>query len=99
MREIEVRMWCDGPTHLEHVPAEVERVITVGDGKPVLLDLCRQCDGDVMSIVQAGTPLDKAMLTAEEEENRCPDCGFLSASRAALGQHLRARHQKGLKDL
>lgn len=28
----------------------------------------------------------------------CPDCGFVSVSRSALGQHVSVRHQKGLSD-
>lgn len=32
------------------------------------------------------------------EQRTCPDCGFVSKGRQALGQHTRTKHHKGLND-
>jgi hypothetical protein len=38
-------------------------------------------------------------VPASELPTTCPDCGFHSVSRSALGQHLRMKHEgKGFKD-
>jgi hypothetical protein len=44
-------------------------------------------------------PSDSRRVSAEDLPTTCPDCGFHSVSRTALGQHLRTKHDgKGFKD-
>ena len=46
MKQIEVHAFCDSPAHAdrEQVPATVERVLTIDQYGPGVLDLCAPCD-------------------------------------------------------
>lgn len=49
MREVIIVPWCDGHDDIK-VEATVERTISIDGCKPVLLDLCDQCDKDVIIV-------------------------------------------------
>lgn len=104
MREVQVVAWCDN-AHTSQVRATHERRLSVDGGKVVLLDLCEACDStfvrDVMPYAERGAPVDKVTLAAVDasaNSTTCPECGFVSKSRGALGQHLSKKHSKGFKD-
>lgn len=104
-REVVIIRWCDN--HEEQVEATVERTVSV-DGDPLLLDLCAECDAALIQPVQAllsefGLEVDPPVYPVKAVRrhtagNVCPVCGFESVSRDSLGQHLRIRHGKGIRD-
>ena len=108
-REVLVLKWCDN--HEDQVEATVERTLSVDGSKMLTLDLCEECDASfILPVIgmleeygvdeKAAYPRkDKKRRTKERSDgNTCPVCGFESVSRDSLGQHLRIRHGKGLRD-
>lgn len=106
MREIEVKKWCDN--HEGREPATVERVVQIDQSKPRLLDLCDRCDKDLRTwaeLIAEAPVVDfpkrtyKARAkTSVDLSLECQECDHTSPSRAALGQHTRNIHGKGLKE-
>jgi len=120
MKHVQIVAFCDGEIHehggqLATVPATVERTISVDGSKPVLLDMCAECDHQILAILtlmERGAAIDlpvkknkgsKPPATAtpapSDLSTACPeeDCGYSAPNRAALGQHTRSQHGKGLK--
>ena len=95
MREVQIVRWCDGD-HSEPEPAVIERTVVVDGCDPILLDLCAEHDSQffvpMLVLMEFGVPVDTSVASTT-----CGRCGFQSKSRAALGQHMRARHGTGLK--
>lgn len=120
MKQVKVISWCDGD-HEEKEIATIERIVSIDQGKPVLLDLCEPHDKafvDLLALMENGAvvePGKKKKGSSGKTGNRpagapfettipfegphiCPECGFESKSRGALGQHLSTKHNKGFKD-
>ena len=110
-REVLIIRWCDN--HEDQVTATVERTVSVDGAKVLTLDLCEECDAGFIQPVlwlveEYGVTPDAAFprkkkatakaTKAHTEGNVCPVCGFESVSRDSLGQHLRMRHGKGIRD-
>jgi len=115
MKEVTIVAYCDSD-HDQRVAAGVERTVQIDGSKPVVLDLCDNCDQVIQSLLglmEKGAvipgkksksakaaphpkPPSKAGTGVEE---KCPEkgCSHSSPNRAALGQHTRATHGKGLK--
>lgn len=115
MKQVTITAFCDG-NHQGLVESAVERTVTVDGSKPVVLDLCPECDKAIqalLALMDQGAVLGKggvpqpakpkarkrAPAAPKTGEHVCPMCGFVSSTRAALGQHLRHRHDKGFTDL
>lgn len=103
-REIKVILWCDGPHDAGRYQAEGSFTVALGDKAPKSVDLCNVCRQRFIDPV--AEMLDKYGVTPEKTSKakrpeavpECPDCGFQSRSRGGLGQHLKVRHGKGLRD-
>lgn len=110
MKEVTIVGYCDGGHDLRVVSA-VERTVQIDGSKPVVLDLCEECDKSILALLmlmERGTVLVKKAKEPKEPkpENRqdklsttCPECGHVSTSRQGLGQHLRSQHNIGFRDL
>lgn len=102
-KEVQVIAWCDGPHPVEKASATKETKVSI-DGKAGVLDLCDNCYAvwieSLLEILQfAPKPSDDPADDIESVANRrCGDCGFVSASRAALGHHVKRHHGKSLRD-
>lgn len=54
MREIQIIPWCDNPVHPPRtVRATTEETVTLNRGKPHLIDLCDDCDTNVIDPLKA----------------------------------------------
>lgn len=105
-REVTILRWCDNEDYdlhgAERAVATTEFVVTINGRGPILLDLCTPCAemfAPVEAVMERGVPWEPSMTEDPEVQSRtCPECGMVSATRTALGQHLRKIHSKGLKD-
>lgn len=111
MKHIQVIAYCDSEHHVERVRAQRERTVSVDGCDPVQLDLCESCDHifvQLAELMERGIPDEQAKPVPKKKVRKsrdpnsgylstCPDCLHHSPNRAALGQHARSAHQKGLK--
>jgi hypothetical protein len=108
-KEVLVIAWCDNAiAHVDKEEALVERVVSIDNRKPVTIDLCKTCDdalfAPLLDVMEQGTKVPSkqkakaAPSTDDEGQRTCPECGFVSKSRSALGQHLSHKHERGLSD-
>lgn len=100
MKEVTVHSWCDW-NHSSadgRIPAEVERIITLNGGNPVVVDLCTAHARLLSDLVEAGSSVADQPVDPVVAERTCPDCRMVCASRSALGQHTRKMHGKGLRE-
>lgn len=106
MKEIEVHAWCDG-NHSSadgRIEAVIERTLTVNGSKPILLDLCADHDRLLTDLMEAGSVIPTSaqsssnLPTLAKDTTECPECGLVSNSRSALGQHLNRMHRHGIKE-
>ena len=99
---VTVNKWCDNTKmhDLDQEPATQTRTVLNEQGKPVLLDLCEQCDSDVLAIYQLaqfGSPITAANIKPRSrlqvaEQHPCPRCDYVGPSKGALGKHTRSQH-------
>jgi hypothetical protein len=64
MKDHIIVAYCDGPVHGEEwVNADVERTLSVDGSNPVLVDLCAECDGSLISpvfrLIHEGQPVEQ----------------------------------------
>lgn len=100
MKEVTVQAWCDGHHPEGRINAPNERTMTLNGGSAVVLDLCDRCLDSLVALYEAGghPPTNVSRGTLPVNSTTCPECGLVSASRSALGQHLRRAHDTGIKD-
>lgn len=101
-REVQVNLICDGPRHQERTLAVHEYTVAIDHGKPRVFAVCETCQdiiGMLIRMMENGSDVSAGELTDIEkvDQNICPECDFQSASRQALGQHLKKMHDKGIK--
>ena len=107
MKHVQIVAFCDGDhADGEQVPATRERTVTLDRNKPIVLDLCDSCN-EVFFVNMLEVLLSRGSLaedqpkpvrrrSGEGKSTTCPDCGLVSTSREALGQHTRKQHGKKL---
>lgn len=109
MKRIQVLAFCDSE-HETPVRATHERTVAIDGSKPIVLDLCESCDERyvraLLIVMEQGSvaeaPAKKIRASKQHGSpgfiRVCPECLMQSVSRSSLGQHVRHRHGKGLKD-
>lgn len=108
MKRIQVLAFCDSE-HETPVRATHERTVAIDGSKPIMLDLCDSCDvfiRDLLVLMERGSVAEvpEKKIRASKQHGSpgfirvCPECLMQSVSRSSLGQHVRHRHGKGLKD-
>lgn len=50
MKEVMIVAYCDG-NHEGRTPSAVERTVTIDGSKPVVLDLCGECDKAILALL------------------------------------------------
>lgn len=114
MKEVTIVAYCDG-NHENREPSSVERTVTIDGSKPVILDLCGECDKAILALLalmeqgavlpqakkpaaKKASPTEASVTALSNESLSCPECEYTGPNRAALGQHTRGSHGKGLKE-
>lgn len=108
-KEVRVIAYCDGE-HEHRVEADTERRETL-DGEPFVLDLCHACETEFDAALSSvrkwlGRGVPVAMTQQPKKKGRrpkdlttaCNQCDYVGATRGALGQHLHAKHNMGIKE-
>lgn len=98
---MQVVLWCDG-NHQGRVQAVREHTVILDHGKPRLFAVCDECDSTIFALammMENGSEPEAESLSDMEKIDAliCPECGFVSVSRGALGQHLGKQHDKGIR--
>lgn len=89
MKEVTVVAFCDPlMEHEDRVPAVTERTLTIDGSKPVVLDLCGECDKVIVNLLHAmesGAPIAAAKKAAAPKP--AVKKTETKPSRRAKGQH------------
>jgi len=110
MKHVQVVAYCDG-THEDKVRSMIERTVSVDSSKAVVLDLCEPCDKifqDLQALMERGAVAEQQSKGTKKSSTKrkvgveltttCPNCGYHTPSRSALGAHLKSHHDQKLTD-